>query len=112
MAGGIVGPLLAAVPGLFDMRVITDPKVGRIALNHMILNLLAVAVFALDPYLRIVATPTAPLPIALSVVRIILIVLSSWLGGEMVYLHGVGVDQPLKVSEPKQPQPSNLRRLG
>lgn len=112
LAGGVIGALLAAVPGLFDMLAITDPNVRSIARNHMILNLLAVAVFAFNLYLRVAGAPGARLPVALSVVGIILIALSGWLGGEMVYIHGVGVDQPPRAGEPKQPQRSNLRRFG
>ncbi|HZD41225.1 MAG TPA: DUF2231 domain-containing protein, partial [Terriglobales bacterium] len=52
MVGGLIGALLAAVPGFFDMFSISDPKVGKIAWNHMILNLIATAIFALNLYLR------------------------------------------------------------
>jgi uncharacterized membrane protein len=93
MAGGLIGSLLAAVPGFFDMFSISDPKVGKMAWNHMILNLIATAVFALNLYLRMGGTAGAPLPIFLSGVGILLIAVSGWLGGEMVYVHGMGVQQ-------------------
>ena len=53
MAGGLIGAVLAAVPGFFDMFSISDKKVGKIAWNHMILNLIAVVIFAVDFYLRL-----------------------------------------------------------
>lgn len=93
LAGGLIGALVAAVPGFFDMFSISDPKVGKIAWNHMILNLIAVAIFALNFYLRIGSTADAPLPIFLSVAGVLVIAVSSWLGGEMVYVHGMGVQQ-------------------
>lgn len=93
IAGGLVGALVAAVPGLFDMFSISDPKVGKIAWNHMILNLIAVAIFALNFYLRIGNTAGATLPILLSVTGVLFIAVSGWLGGELVYVHGMGVQR-------------------
>jgi uncharacterized membrane protein len=93
IAGGLVGALVAAVPGLFDMFSISDPKVGKIAWNHMVLNLIAVAIFALNFYLRIGNTAGATLPILLSVTGVFFIAVSGWLGGELVYVHGMGVEQ-------------------
>jgi uncharacterized membrane protein len=113
MAGGLIGALVAAVPGLFDMFSISDPKAGKIAWNHMILNLVAVALFAVDLYLRTRSAPGAPLPIFLSVVGVVVLGISGWLGGEMVYVHGVGVEQPARSgAAEKQRDRTNLRRLG
>ena len=52
LAGGIVGALIAALPGFVDLIGITNPKTKSIAIWHMLLNLLAVAVFAVDFWLR------------------------------------------------------------
>ena len=93
MAGGLVGALFAAVPGFVDMFSINDPKVGKMAWNHMLLNLIAVAIFALNFYLRIGNTAGAALPILLSVTGVLFIAVSGWLGGELVYVHGMGVQQ-------------------
>jgi uncharacterized membrane protein len=93
MGGGIIGALLAAIPGFFDMFSISEPKAGKMAWNHMILNLIATAVFALSLYLRIGGAPGAALPILLSVIGVLFIGVSGWLGGEMVYVHGIGVQQ-------------------
>ena len=111
MAGGIIGALLAAVPGLIDLFSITDAVVGKIAWNHMILNLIAVGIFALNLYLRIDNIPGAALPIILSVAGIAFVALSGWLGAEMVYVHGMGVDQRAKGTVGKTDR-GRLRRLG
>ena len=111
MAGGVIGALLAAVPGLIDMFSITDDVVGKIAWNHMILNLIAVGIFALNLYLRTDSIPGAALTIILSVAGIAFIALSGWLGGEMVYVHGMGVDQRAEDTAGKTDR-SRLRRLG
>jgi uncharacterized membrane protein len=93
MAGGLIGALAAAVPGLFDMFAISDPRVRRIARNHMILNLIVVAIFALNLYLRTtLSAGSSLLPLLLSFIAIVLLGVSGWLGGEMVYVHGVGVE--------------------
>src|SRR5262245_24157730 len=92
MAGGIVGALLAAVPGLIDLFSMSNNKAKTIGIWHMIVNLTAVALYALNFWLRMTAVPGAPLPIALSVIGVALLGVSGWLGGEMVYVHGVAVE--------------------
>jgi uncharacterized membrane protein len=91
MLGGLIGAVLATVPGLIDMFSITNPKVGKIAWNHMLLNIAALAVFGLNLYLRTVFEVGAFIPISLSVLGVLLLALSGWLGGELAYVHGVGV---------------------
>jgi uncharacterized membrane protein len=91
LAGGIVGALLAAVPGFIDLLSLPPGKVKKIAVAHMAINLGAVVLFAVNFGLRLNAPPGAPVPILLSVVGVALIGVSGWLGGELVYVHGVGV---------------------
>jgi uncharacterized membrane protein len=96
MAGGIVGALLAAVPGLIDLLSLSEPKVKRLGIWHMSINLVAVGIFAIDLWLRSHGAREGRMPVALSVLGVILIGISGWLGGEMVYVHGVAVEpQPL-----------------
>ena len=94
MAGGIVGALLAALPGFADLTALDNPRTKSIALWHMSINLLAVVVYAVNLWLRTKSPPEANLPVVLSVAGIILICISGWLGGEMVYVRGVAVRQP------------------
>ena len=91
MAGGTVGALLAAVPGLIDLLSLSDPRVKRLGVWHMSINLAAVAVFVVDLWIRRGARE-AGAPVLLSVLGVILIFISGWLGGEMVYVHGVAVE--------------------
>jgi hypothetical protein len=53
------------VPGFVDMFSISDKKVGKIAWNHMVLNLIAVVIFAIDFYLRLRNPAGAIFPIVL-----------------------------------------------
>ena len=107
MLGGLIGAVLATVPGLIDMFSITNPKVGKIAWNHMLLNLVALAVFGINLYLRTVLEAGAFIPIALSVLGVLLLALSGWLGGELAYVHGVGVQ-----SQGNDNTEKKLRRAG
>ena len=92
IAGGIVGAVLAAVPGLIDFLSLTEARAKRIGLFHMLLNVCALLLFAFNFYLRL-ANPEAAAPVLLSFITILALGVSGWLGGELVYVHGVGVDQ-------------------
>jgi uncharacterized membrane protein len=94
LAGGIVGALLAALPGLIDLLSIQNPKSKSIGIWHMIVNLLAVALYCVNFWLRMDRAPGDNLPIVLSAIGVGLIVISGWLGGELVYVRGVAVKQP------------------
>ena len=94
LAGGIIGALIAALPGFIDLTDLQNPKTRSIAIWHMLINLLAVALYCVNFWLRMHRAPGDNLPILLSVVGIILIIISGWLGGELVYVRGVAVKQP------------------
>jgi uncharacterized membrane protein len=97
IAAGIVGALLAAVPGFIDYASLRSPRVKSLGTWHMILNLTVVVLFAINFYLRTepgleVTDGSTMVPFALSLAGVVLLGISGWLGGEMVYRHGVGVD--------------------
>jgi uncharacterized membrane protein len=94
LIGGIVGALLAAVPGLIDLMSLRGTPVLTTALTHMGINLTVVALYAVNAWLRHQAGG-APggLPLTLSVVAIAMLLVSGWLGGKMVYLSKVGVTE-------------------
>ena len=97
LAGGIVGAVLAAVPGIVDYFSIKDKKVSKIAGWHARLNILALLIFAGSFYLRTASGSqmvgaSLTIPVLLSLLGVILISISGWLGGEMVYKHGVAVE--------------------
>ena len=94
IAGGIVGALIAALPGLIDLISIENPKSKSIGVWHMVINLLAVGLYCVNFWLRMHRAPGDNLPLTLSVVGILFIMISGWLGGELVYVRGVAVKQP------------------
>ena len=97
MAGGTVGAVLAAVPGLIDYFSIKDARASKTAGWHARLNVLALLIFGASLYLRTVKGSdmvgrSLMIPVLLSILGIILISISGWLGGELVYKHKVSVD--------------------
>ena len=94
LAGGIVGALIAALPGLVDLLSIQNPKSKSIGIYHMVINLVAVGLYCVNFWLRLHRAPGDNLPIMLSVIGVVFIMISGWLGGELVYVRGVAVQQP------------------
>ena len=93
MGGGIVGALLAAVPGLIDLLSL-PPGLKKTALTHMAINLTVVVLYVINFWMRINSPDKAGTAVWLSVIAIGLLAISGWLGGKMVYVHGVAVDTP------------------
>ena len=91
MAGGLVGALLAAVPGLIDFLSMSPGRIKTLATMHLALNLTVVALYAVNLWLRTTSPPSADLGFALSLFAVVLLGFSGWIGGEMVHVHGVGV---------------------
>jgi uncharacterized membrane protein len=90
MGGGIVGALLAAVPGLIDL--LSLPERGRkIALMHMSINLAVVVLYVINLWMRARGPGDPGALMWLSVVSIGLLAASGWLGGKLVYELGVAV---------------------
>src|SRR5262245_12159020 len=82
IGGGIVGALLAAMPGFIDYLSLSNPRAKRIATFHLILNLTAVALFAMNFFLRFTQTAGFNMTVLLSAVTILVLAVSGWLGGE------------------------------
>jgi uncharacterized membrane protein len=92
MVGGFIGALVAAVPGLIDLLSLADKDTKKIAITHMSINLVAVALYAVNIWLRVGSGSNTGTPLLLSVIAVALLAVSGWLGGKMVHEHGVGVD--------------------
>ena len=101
MAGGVVGAMIAAVPGYIDYRSLSDPKVKRIGWWHMVINLCIAVLFAINLWLRVGSQPGAALPMVLSFIGIAMLGVSGWLGGELVYVHGVAVEPQSRMTSLK-----------
>jgi uncharacterized membrane protein len=90
MGIGIIGALTAAVFGLIDLFAIPQGTRARTLGHwHLGLNLSITVLFVVNFYLRTIGTPVAVTPFILSIVGIAALLVSGWLGGEMVYVEGV-----------------------
>ncbi len=93
MAGGIIGGALAAIPGLIDFLTLPKSRVQTIALSHMISNVVALTIFIIAFALAVFGSQTSVVPFVLSVFGLLAVGTGGWLGGALVYEHGVGVEQ-------------------
>lgn len=98
MIGGLIGALLAAIPGFIDLLFYKwgAPPEKKIAVTHMTINLIVVVLYAINIWLRAAATSdpgaSRDAPVLLSVIGVALLAVSGWLGGQMVHVYGVGVE--------------------
>ena len=91
MGGGVIGALIAAIFGFVDLLSLRDDRAKKIAVAHMVINLIVVTLYIVNFWLRWQGQPLEGTPGILSVVAILLLLVSGWLGGHMVYVYGVGV---------------------
>ena len=94
MVGGLIGALCAAIPGLIDLLSLR-PGPRSTAIVHMSINLTVVVLFVINIWLRVSAGDqgaSSKGTVWLSLISIVLLAISGWLGGKMVYESGVAVD--------------------
>jgi uncharacterized membrane protein/nitrite reductase/ring-hydroxylating ferredoxin subunit len=95
MGAGLLMALVAAVTGFADwLEIRADHPAKRFANYHMGINLLVIALYVVNLFLRsqgldLVGAPTVPW--LLSLVAIALLSVSGYLGGAMIFDHGVSV---------------------
>jgi uncharacterized membrane protein len=104
MVVGIGGALLAAVVGFYDLFTLpmtAEPK--RTGLWHMTLNLIITVLYAINVLVvrapvmtsttsaSVFAGGTVAWAFVLNVVAIVLLLVSGWLGGELIYRYGMAV---------------------
>jgi uncharacterized membrane protein len=93
---GLVAALLAAPTGLADwLGIKRDRPAWRIGLYHLALNVVAILLWALNLGLRVDdvddATSVGSGLVALSVAGTLLLAISGYLGGRMVYDYGISI---------------------
>jgi uncharacterized membrane protein len=98
LAVGVIGGLVAAIPGLIDLATVVpagEPR--RVGLFHMAFNLGVVVVFAMNAWLRwtfdgdVTNMGSRTPGIALTILGAALLVVSGWLGWTLVQTWHVGV---------------------
>jgi uncharacterized membrane protein len=92
LGGGIIGALLAAIPGLIDLLALREGVERRTGLLHMTLNLAVVGIQGVNFWIRTLPEHNVAVVLGLSVIAVAALVISGWLGGHLV--HVLGVTQP------------------
>jgi uncharacterized membrane protein len=97
LLAGIIGGVVAAIFGIIDWLSIKDRPTKKVADWHARLNIIALLFFAASFYLRTtggsrLVTSSYTIALVLSIVGVILITISGYLGGELVFQHGVAVN--------------------
>ena len=103
ITAGIIGGLMAAIIGFFEwMAIPVDSRAKRISNWHALGNLTVVLLFAASWWLRTGVPNKVPTTAAfsLSLAALLLALVTGWLGGELVYRLGIGVDHGANVNAP------------
>jgi uncharacterized membrane protein len=103
IAAGVLGGLLAAIFGFIDWLALpNDSRAKNIGLWHGLGNVLIVGLFAVSWFLRRDNVDFVPdsLALILSFAGTALALVTAWIGGELVYRLGVGVDPGANVNAP------------
>ena len=114
LAAGVGLALIAAIPGLVDfLDIRRDHPARKLAIQHMIFNLSAVAIYGVGLGFRatsLSSNQTPWIPFALSIAAFSLISYSGHLGGKMVYEDGLAVGRHRRVT-PKPEKTLTASRL-
>ena len=103
IAAGILGGLLAAIFGFIDWLALPNgSRAKSIGLWHGIGNVVIVGLFAASWLLRSNNVDFIPdsFALLLSFAGVALALVTAWIGGELVYRLGVGVDAGANVNAP------------
>lgn len=95
LALGLIAFVPTAAAGFFDyLRLSASDRIESIASRHMMASVGAASFFTLSLILRRFAEASASLtgPLITSLVGWIVLLTAGWLGGELVFRHGVAVD--------------------
>ncbi|HYY42606.1 MAG TPA: DUF2231 domain-containing protein [Pyrinomonadaceae bacterium] len=103
IAAGIIGGLVAAVPGFVDWLAIPkDTRAKRVGLIHAIGNDIVLILFTVSWWLRRPMPNHEPYAAAfvLAIVAVLLSLFTGWLGGELVERLAVGVHDGAHLDAP------------
>ena len=115
IAAGILGGLLAAIFGFIDWLALPNAtRAKNLGLWHGLGNVVIVGLFAASWFLRGNNDDFIPdsLALTLSFAGTVLALITGWIGGELVYRLGVGVDPGANVNAPNSITEESATRAG
>jgi len=91
---GIICGLAAAVPGIIDyfFTVPPDSSGKKRATKHGLINITIVILFAISVFYRRSNTANMTVVVIIELVGVVLLFISGWLGGTLVYRNQIGVN--------------------
>lgn len=101
LVGGLVMGLAAALPGAIDLLTIKHARGWSLAWTHGLLNLGVLFLALMNTVLRWddMAGAVLPYGLPLSALSVAWLAVTGWLGGVMVFRHGVGVSKSVGAPE-------------
>lgn len=105
IVAGVIGGLLAAVPGFVDwLSIPAATRARRVGLYHMVLNLIVVGLFVVSLIARLETAGGYAFAgfgrMIWGWIGVVLALFSGWLGGELVETLGVSVREGADVNAP------------
>lgn len=97
LGAGCLAAVAAAAVGIIDLLGVKDKGAFHAGTIHAALNVVALILFGVNFYLRTGHGPSTPfpssrIPFVLSIVGVAVLLVSGWLGGELVYRYGLAVN--------------------
>jgi uncharacterized membrane protein len=111
IAAGIIGGMISALFGLIDFQAIPwATRAKRIGIWHGLSNVAVILLFGASWLMRW-PSPSNPmaLSVMLSLIGAVLMLISGWLGGELVERLGVGIDDGANLNAPNSLTGRNAR---
>jgi len=93
LIGGIIAALVAAIAGAIELFGVPRARKLGLAWAHAGINLVVVAIAVVNVLLRVTdkEAEVVPTGLILSIVMVLGLAVSGWLGGELSFRHGIGV---------------------
>jgi len=92
--GGIIGGLVAAIPGAIDYFFTVPPHSSgkKRATKHALINILMLCIFSTAFITRSMNSVSFYVTIGLETIGVTLLTIAAWIGGTLAYRNQVGVD--------------------
>ena len=96
----LISGIVAAIPGLIDLVFVRRARALPLAWAHGLGNLMFIALTAVNYFMRLPGAAETELAadggmrhLGVSLISLLLVGITGWLGGEMSYRHGIGVSR-------------------